>query len=282
LISLRDAGSGRRWHLNIPGMTGLSFNATNQREHVLHINQFGRIGINTNQPAVALDVNALNNDNLAIFTSSAPIANIKATNGTVANRFGYDNVGGIIGTSSNHGLSFQTNGQRQITLKVNGYLGIGTFSPDYKLHVVGVGKFDDGIILKNEGGESEVLDYYESINYATGIGFGNTNFVNSYSYKATRVGNLVTICLPQEILNLNATGAVELQLTTALPPRFRPNTQAVRQPIQVMVNGSSNTGFILVKTDGNIVLRPSISNPLVLWSGNGNSGFFACCISYIL
>jgi hypothetical protein len=282
LISFRDAGSGRRWHLNIPGMTGLSFNATNQREHVLHISQFGRIGINTHQPWVAFQVNALNDDNLAFFHTDATIGNITTTNASVYNLIGFNSLGGLIGTTSNHNLNFYSNNQRRLTLAANGNFGIGYPSPLFPLHVGGQAKFQEGILLKNEGGQQEVLDYYETTQYATGITANNLNIANSYSFRITRIGNQVTVFLPQERLNLTIAGAQELIMTTELDLRYRPNTSEVRQPIQVLINGNTSTGYLVVKTDGTIILRPAINNPLAIWTGAGNSGFYACSISYIL
>jgi hypothetical protein len=282
LISFRDAGSGRRWHLNIPGITGLSFNATGLRDHVLHINQFGRIGINTNQPAVALQVNAQNDDNLAVFSTGAIIGNIATTNGTISNRLGFDGVGGMIGTTSAHDLSFQTNNLRHITLKTNGNFGIGIFAPTEKLHVGGIGRFTEGILLKNENGSLDVLNHYESTEYGTDLTFSNSSAATRYSYRVTRVGNVVTVCLPAERITLTAAGAAELVFSTQLPPRYRPNTADIRQPIQVLVNGSVGAGCLIIKTDGSILLRPSIQNSLALWTGILNCGFFASSVSYVL
>lgn len=282
IMSLRDVNNSRRWHINLPVSTGLSFNVTNQRDHVLHLSNTGKIGINTGTPEAALHVRAVNTDNLAIFSSALSDAVLTVTNNTNATHVGYNLQGSFVSAANGTTLNLITGSQRRITILSNGNVGIGYPLPGFGLHVGGVAKFEGGIMLNNEDRPSHIFDYYENTSYNSDILANNISVANGYFIKVIRVGNQVTFTLPNERLTLNVVGTQELTFSTRIDPRFRPTGTDVRQPIQVLINGSLATGLLIVKTDGTIALRPSATNNLALWTGVANCGFYACGVSYIL
>jgi hypothetical protein len=277
LLSLFDAGGAPRWHVNIPGINGLSFNASGLKEHVLFLHQNGRIGINNNQPAVALHVNASDNDNLAIFSSSRQIGNISISNSSVTNQLGYDGVGAMIGTSSNHDLSFQTNSVRQITLKANGNLGIGTINPGQKFHVAGIGLFDNGVRI---GTAAETLNVYDEESIGSQVTNGNTVVTNFYQMLVMRIGRQVTVSLPTDITNLTIVTAFSLKIGT-LPDLFRPTTNDIFQVVLIRQNGIQQLGLLTIKTNGDVLLQANATNPLAPWNGTLNAGWYACTVTFI-
>ncbi|MCU0375380.1 MAG: hypothetical protein MUF24_08740 [Chitinophagaceae bacterium] len=282
IMSLRDVNNSRRWHINLPDITGLSFNVTNQRDHVLHLAKDGRVGINTGIPDAALHVNAVNNDNLALFISALPEASVIVTNNSISTRLGYNAQGSFVSATGGNTLNLIAGNQRRVSILSNGNVGIGFPSPNFRLHVGGVAMFEEGIMLNNDDRPPHVFNYYENTAYNTDIVANNAAVANGYFIKVIRVGNQVTVTLPAERLTLNVVGTQELTFSTRIGEHLRPTGTEVRQPIQVLINGALATGLLIVKTDGTIALRPSVTNTLALWTGVANCGFYACGVSYIL
>jgi len=85
-----------------------------------------KVGIGTITPEEALTVTTTNGYGLL------------HTNGTVKVGSYVNNSGGWYGTKTNHDLNFFTNGgSSKLILKTSGNIGIGTTSPDERLHVIG-------------------------------------------------------------------------------------------------------------------------------------------------
>jgi hypothetical protein len=85
----------------------------------------GNVGIGTTAPVSALDVRGA----------------VTSGNGTLQNVVSYAAPGGplvgVFGTLSSHDLQVWANGSPQISVTTGGSVGIGTTSPQYKLHVFG-------------------------------------------------------------------------------------------------------------------------------------------------
>jgi hypothetical protein len=87
-----------------------------------------RVGIGTLTPSATLHVKPLSGGNGEV--------NIERASGALINLQAQSSLG-VIGTNSNHNLSFKTNSNVGMTLTTGGKVGIGTTSPGMMLHVKG-------------------------------------------------------------------------------------------------------------------------------------------------
>ena len=87
-----------------------------------------RVGIGTLSPSATLHVKPASGGNGEV--------NIERTSGALINLQAQSALG-VIGTNSNHNLSFKTNSNVGMTLTTGGKVGIGTTSPGMMLHVKG-------------------------------------------------------------------------------------------------------------------------------------------------
>ncbi len=121
----------------------------------IFVDDAGNVGIGTTGPSTKMDIQG----NLIVgsggtFTNTegwesvvdlygASNSRLSARTSIVDNRFTAHNTGGfaggpagIVGTRSNHSLEFITNGIRRMTVKSDGFVGIGTeFTPAYDLDI---------------------------------------------------------------------------------------------------------------------------------------------------
>ncbi len=242
----------------------------------------GNVGIGTAQPSRKLEVSSADPD-IAMFASAASIGIIAIKNNVTETEIGADALGGIVGTDTDSDLRFRTGNVARVMIKhPTGNMGIGTTNPFYKLHVEGKGFFTEGIVLPNTGGTISTLNYYEEVAINSNIFNGPNVYATNYTYRVVRTGKQVTITLPVEVQNLGIIGPVSEILLSGLPQRFRPGGDMIRQPVQVMLNGIAATGILHIKNDGNIAIKPSVTNPSATWASPANSGFMACTISYVL
>jgi hypothetical protein len=249
-------------------------------EH-LRVKADGNIGIGITNPNAKLHVVG-SGPVIGTFQNQNTSGIISIKNNTHHLDVGTDANGGFMGTLSTSDLRLHTNYLDRLVIKnTTGNIGIGTNDPTRKLHVVGAGLFTEGVLLPTSGGTASALNYYEEITIVSNIYNNATVYHNDYSYRVTRTGKQVTITLPKDILNMTINLVNDL-LLTGLPARFRPGSDAIRQPISVMVNGIHGNGLLLVRTDGTISLRANILNPNTFWVSVANGGFYACTISYNL
>lgn len=113
----------------------------------LQSNTNGSVGIGTNTPAVKLDISQTQAAQTAVRvvntdTTSAASASYIATQGGVSvDLTAEQNAQGDIGTSSAHPLVIKSNNVERMRVTSAGDVGIGTSSPQKKLHVNGTLRF---------------------------------------------------------------------------------------------------------------------------------------------
>ena len=105
--------------------SGLSFQINNANDSdVLTIQQNGNVGIGTNSPNVPLEVNK---------SAGGEMLRLATSTGTIY--AGVDANPPWFGTSSDDHLRLVTNGTEKVRIESGGNIGIGTTSPDARLHV---------------------------------------------------------------------------------------------------------------------------------------------------
>jgi hypothetical protein len=92
----------------------------------------GSLGIGTTSPERLLHI---------VGASGAGVRTTDTTN-TVKTELRSDDFQGFVGTISNHDLRLMTNGSSRLSVTAAGFVGIGTTSPSYQLHVARSGTGD--------------------------------------------------------------------------------------------------------------------------------------------
>ena len=106
------------------GNDGLQFRTSDGTQMV--IDASNNVGIGTTSPSELLEVEGSSTTRLAVTQTGGATVKLKATGSN-----------GFIGTSTNNSLRFQINDSDKMILNTSGNVGIGTTSPDEKLHIEG-------------------------------------------------------------------------------------------------------------------------------------------------
>lgn len=121
--------------------------------NALIVRDDGNIGIGTNSPITKLEIYANPNGNSGILVRDNNDASksilITSSNGSTAIPY--------IGTNGNRRLDFGTNTTRQVTIETSGNVGIGTITPNSKLHLAG--SFATSYVAKTANYTATLDDY---------------------------------------------------------------------------------------------------------------------------
>ena len=151
------------------------------------VNVTGNVGIGTTNPAEKLHING---GNLRINSTTSQLANFATSstescfmdfnnsgsagrlcigvNGTGFGGNGFTNCG-TIGTWSNTALTFATNQTERMRITAAGYIGIGTASPTYPIHLTGVSPNSIGLTTGYINKAATTTWYTETIDSYIGI-----------------------------------------------------------------------------------------------------------------
>ena len=227
-IRFKDSGGTQRTavalnssnDLNIGTSAGGNLKFINGSSYAerMRIDSSGRVGIGTASPATTLDVNSGTTNKVATFTSTDATAFIQiADSNTTSAAHGY-------GVNGNN-LSLYANDSERMRIDSSGNVGIGTSSPNRKLHVSGSGstiavkvEATDGnqssLDLKNSEGEFRIisnggtLSVYDQtannermrIDSSGNVGIGTSNpsetltvIGNITAYKPTAGANILSL-----------------------------------------------------------------------------------------
>ena len=135
--------------------------------NVTSINASGNVGIGTNNPA----------RHLTIYANSYPTLQLAHSSSGTSTNNGFEIYQGGSSTEianyENGSMSFWTNGTRQMKIQSNGYVGIGTTSPAYKMDIVGT---DTMLRLTNLDASGRTTQIFKTDNADWEIGArGSTN-----------------------------------------------------------------------------------------------------------
>ncbi|MBT9168766.1 MAG: hypothetical protein DDT19_02114 [Syntrophomonadaceae bacterium] len=116
-------------------------------------------------------------------------------------------AGSVVGTQSNHPLSFMTNGASRVTIDVSGNVGIRTTSPTARLHVLGVDSLNTAFAGNISGATGTGL----VITNANNVGIGTTTPTATLHLRAgTAAANTAPLKFTSGALNTTPEpGAVE-------------------------------------------------------------------------
>lgn len=116
-------------NLVINGTTGQNLFqiATSTHQSIFIVNDSGNVGIGTPSPQAILHIDGGSNSFVNIEGDNFSTLNLGDANAV--------DVGSIVYTHTTDALSFKTNGTEQVYINSSGNVGIGTSSPDGRLHV---------------------------------------------------------------------------------------------------------------------------------------------------
>lgn len=140
------------------------------------------------------------------------------------------------------------------------------------------------------------LNYYEEFDHLTTFGGALINTSALAILRITRVGNMVTIRIPQfNAIGTNVIGT--MVMNTPLPLRFRPNAPVLVFPCPLLgINstlstggnvvpnqGLSNDNYIQITSSGDISFLPYLAVGQKFMNNNGvNGNSERFCITYVL
>jgi hypothetical protein len=231
----------------------------------MRIDTSGNVGIGTTSPSANLHVLSSGNGEIEVERASGALINLQA-----------QSARGVIGTDSNHELQFKTNSSSRMTINTSGNVGIGTSSPDTKLHVEGgsvlidaysVGEnaglfFREGFLttdqpsitvfdMSNSGASPDGL----SINAFDGIRFRNAGAeVARFSNEKLGIGTTS----PSSLLHLESASSPALQLKdTTNNVTFKAyaqnsNTHLANTSNHDLIIDTNNTERIRILAGGNV------------------------------
>lgn len=110
----------------------------------VHVDASGNVGIGTSSPGGDAT-------NRSVTASGSGSASFNSICGTVVSIYAATSSNGLLGTSSNHPLVFNTNATERTRITESGNVGIGTANPAQRLHVVGNSYVSGTTLLADAG-----------------------------------------------------------------------------------------------------------------------------------
>ncbi|MDT8413004.1 MAG: hypothetical protein RQ875_11105 [Vicingaceae bacterium] len=239
----------------------------NQTGANIYNNNTGNVGIGTNNPNAQLEVIRGTLGNIQLFNNAnltyPLLINAAGTGGkfigfnynSISVDFGSNGSSGLIGTNSNHNLSFITNGNAAATINNVGNFGIGTTSPGIipgatKYLTVSAGPSTNSgeASIELQGGQSTVGNSVGNISFVSN--FGSSPFQLDIAKIDARIdagaqfrgalvfytanGTMASTATNQERMRINAAGNVGIGTTTP----------SQKLDVNGTINISSNTGEV--------------------------------------
>ena len=200
-------------------------NDASTTDNIYALQEDGNFGIGTHSPSEKLHIATSSGDCTVLIeaeensSSREPHLQLKGTNTSSNPIIEFGDSAGFPGTieyeNSDNSMRFGTNAGERIRINSSGNLGIGTTSPEQKLHVVGKIKVSDDIVMAQaspridyDNGSTGALRFYStstssermriSSNGSVGIGTTSTS---------TRTLNVAQLTASEQALYINSTSS---------------------------------------------------------------------------
>jgi predicted RNA-binding protein len=149
----------------------------------------------------------------------------------------------ILGTKTNHALSFGTNATTKMTILGNGNVGIGTITPGAKLEVSGNLTVTGNIGIATTAAPTERLEVNGNVKATSFLGDGSnlTGVVKNLDLAVKKAGDTMTGSLTIQN-NLTVTGNISIATTAAPTERLEVNGNV--KATSFLGDGSNLTGVV--------------------------------------
>jgi hypothetical protein len=252
--SVTDNVTGTNWSYGTALTFSTAFNNTLSER--LRINSNGDVGIGTTAPSSSSTYRYL--DIVGGATNTGGVLQLRTSDFSANFQAYTSSVGGILGTTTNHGLIFITNNSTRAVIDASGNLLVGgTTSPSGSGQIVATG----GVYLGGTGAANKLDDYEEGTFTANYSATGLTVTHDITTGKYTKVGNLVTFYILVGTDAVSGVGAVQLQIT-GLP--FAPASG-------VLPSGSAGLAYSFAANENNLKWTLTSGGNLSLWDGDSNT-----------
>jgi len=197
----------------------------------------GNVGIGTTNPEEGLHVFSAGNGELLVERENGAKINLQAQSAFAA-----------IGTNSNHDLGLKVNSAVYLRIKTNGNVGIGTTSPDTKLHIEG-NDFNSSTLTLNRTSTTPGTNNDPGIQFKTDAGENNDYGLGGIYFKTNEDGNCYARIRAKTDDVTGTSGRLELAASTGAITNASDPSMVIKSNGNVGIGTTSPGPRLHVKSD---------------------------------